>query len=294
MLGRALFILQIATAVSVDVTINDRGSAGSPASPQGLLDQSGRRAGSMRSDTGHQGRWMRRAGSHRQDPTSRRRRTEGLVWDCDFMANWVEDVPVSYQVYLNATWGEISWAEDHIPDKWCRDECLRAEVPCTGFYILEEGTIPGDGPFQCGFYSVDLFNTTKDWRHNTSGGRLCLRVGKNFDCDGSTNMLQPEAAALPGFQPLSVPVNGNITSNREALDWCKLQCNTWGCQSFWFQAVNTSHNWRSVMTVPAGYAVSEDVPIIQWNCGMYANRVDPADRRENGLPVVTGVVCDAV
>lgn len=204
--------------------------------------------------------------------SDRRRRTvddagQNLEWDCDFDANYISgnDPCHEIEVPMNTIDDSHIRANPHL---WCKAYCLQLDstgVTCTGFYIVEEGTVQGQGNHKCGFYTRDMNLGTMAVRENSVDGYVCKRIGKNFDCTEDYNFIQTETRA--DFQleepPLLKP-DGTVANKVDAMDYCKAACDNanpathTGCNTFWFQE-------RLVSTVH-GNAYT-------WKCGIYGNAV---------------------
>merc|ERR1719199_1459016 len=119
---------------------------------------------------------------------------------------------------------------------------------------------------------------TKEIKHGTSSGLLCLRVGKNFECDKGKNMIS-NVEFRTDFTLLQPPNDGTVRKNDQALNWCKIQCDTESinCVTFWFQ------QWL----VKSDFGMAS-----QWKCGFYSSPVDPSLRKvEADLSVASGCIC---
>jgi hypothetical protein len=224
-------------------------------------------------------------------PSSRRRTpAPGQEWDCDVAANhiignqpcWEVEIPLQTitDPFISAN-----------PDEWCKTFCLQlSAVTCTGFYYIEEGTLPGNDTnrHKCGFYTKDMLKGQLAVREYSASGHACLRVGKNFNCNEDHNMIETAEYREDFFlrdPPLLHPDGITPLDKDEALDWCKEQCDKpeIRCVTFWFQVRHQS--------VKHGLA---DI----WQCGLYANPVD--DSVKQLLPttmaegLASGCICDAV
>lgn len=209
---------------------------------------------------------------------TRRRRTAGLYWDCDFLANWLNNTHLPTYVFnLGDNTGDNLQSGR---DRWCKDHCMESAVPCTGFYIMEYGITPGSGDWECGLYTTDMNDGDKTTQSNTSDGALCLRVGKNFQCDFTANTITADVGA--GFTAMRVPQETyHIRNASKALDYCKFQCNQpqIQCKNFWFQQ-NLEHTSTGTR--------------IEWECGFFTQAQDPSTWTDNGSPTQHGAVCTAV
>lgn len=217
------------------------------------------------------------------------------VWDCSWDANfivgnqpcWEVEVPLYYIT------DEFTQANPH---EWCKTFCLQLSVTCTGFYIFEEGRVQGNdtNKFKCGFYTKDMLMGKQAIRDYTASGRLCLRVGKNFQCSEDRNFI--ETKVREDFSLKDVPLlhaDGSPRNKDEALDWCKEVCDTReiSCATFWFQERKK--------------ATKHGLLANTWKCGLYANKVQ--ETNEEGLrsletkgelardgELSSGYVCDAI
>mmetsp|Transcript_95243 Transcript_95243/g.168639 ORF Transcript_95243/g.168639 Transcript_95243/m.168639 type:complete len:301 (-) Transcript_95243:8-910(-) len=209
---------------------------------------------------------------------TRRRRTAGLYWDCDFLANWLNNTHLPTYVFnLGDTTGENIQSGR---DRWCKDHCMESVVPCTGFYIMEYGIIPGSGDWECGLYTTDMNQGDKATQLNTSDGALCLRVGKNFECDFTKSTITADTG--PGFTAMRVPKEKeHIKEASQALEYCKFQCNEphIQCKTLYFQ--------QNLETTSTGSR-------IEWECGFFTQPQDKSTWSENGAPTQHGAVCTAV
>lgn len=225
-------------------------------------------------------------------PPSSRRRTPapGQEWDCDVAANhiigeqpcWEVEIPLNTitDVFVQAN-----------PDEWCKTFCLQISgVTCTGFYYIEEGTLPGNDTnrHKCGFYTKDMLLGKLAVREYSASGHTCLRVGKNFMCNEDHNMIETVETRQDFFlrEPPLLHADGITPLNKnEALDWCKEQCDhpDISCVTFWFQERHK----------PVQHGLADI-----WQCGLYANPVD--DSTKQLLPttmaegLASGCICDAV
>jgi len=222
-------------------------------------------------------------------PLDRRRRTANLVWDCDFEANWIDGVDPAYVMPVPIKeMNETGVYDPAHPEQYCKQECLASATVCTGFWIFEDSSVPGQGVQKCGLFTSDMNQGTKEIKHGTSGGLLCLHVGKNFDCTLDKNSISPGPEMRNDFDLLEPPKDGSVTKPDDALNkqaddalgWCKLKCNAKSCSTFWFH--------RQPFTNPNGQ------PGEKWTCGMYVNAVDDSLRIVEADTGVSGCICDTV
>merc|ERR1719506_2330974 len=123
---------------------------------------------------------------------------------------------------------------------------------------------------------------TKEVRHGTSSGSLCLRVGKNFDCSTDKNFIS-NPVVRGDFEMITVPSDGSVQSNNDAIAWCKTECasNAVHCSTFWFQ------EWQP--------DASSQSQASSWKCGFYQGAVDASLHMfESDQSIASGCVCDVV